>query len=442
MHEFISVLLSCFFCSQAINLFSRRHDEGAHGLLIGRQWYFYYNGSKYLFPDKYTIFAYGYNVYFSFGTTEYSVLKGPEINSAFNAAPRGEDVSTMWDNHANQALLTNISLVKDSYLIFDHYNTALLYRSFTNDWLISFHDKIVVVGPNSCPSMSANLQKFSNCFLQLEKNLTGLPTLQVQVVDPRLLGTRNNRYYVVSNRYRKDGRIIVIFAELYTDTSQSNTTSRIYMEDIVYVENFKHDEKNWTPFEWGNEIYFLSSIWPFTVVKVSVDAKKTWVGNGNIISTLDLDFVSCFRWPWSIGRHLVLRGGTQALMLSNTTYISIFHTFNNMTSLDNGALKTYVMGAFTFEAGPSNSSKEVQFRLTGISKDPISHNSWYEGPWMYQPNAYGMMDYVVFPMSVILENDNLYVIHGRNDKNTWITRLSLDEVLNSLVRVTSDGMCA
>jgi hypothetical protein len=129
-------------------------------------------------------------------------------------------------------------------------------------------------------------------------------------------------------------------------------------------------------------------------------------------------------------------------MLSNNTYISIFHTFNNMTSLDNGALKTYVMGAFTFEAGPSNSSNEVQFRPTGISKEPISHNSWYEGPWMYQPNAYGMMDYVVFPMSVILENDNLYVIHGRNDKNTWITRLSLDEVLNSLVRVTSDGMCA
>ena len=60
---------------------------------------------------------------------------------------------------------------------------------------------------------------------------------------------------------------------------------------------------------------------------------------------------------------------------------------------------------------------------------------------MYQPNAYGMMDYVVFPMSVILENDHLYVIHGRNDKNTWITRLNLNEVLNSLIRVTPEGLC-
>jgi hypothetical protein len=238
-----------FWCSSgAINLFEKRNDPTTHGLLIGRQWYFFYNGTKHLFPDKYTIFAYGFNVYFSFGNTEYSILRGPEINSVLNAAPRGEDVSTMWDNHANQALLTNNSLVKESFLIFDHYNTALLYRSCTNDWLISFHDRIVVVGPNSCPPMSANLQNFSNCFWKLEKNLTGLPSMQVQVVDPRLFGTRQKRYYVVSNRYRKDGRIIVIFAELFTDTSHSNSTSRIYMEDVVYVENSKHDKKNWTPF--------------------------------------------------------------------------------------------------------------------------------------------------------------------------------------------------
>ena len=115
---FFMLLVSNLRNIHGVNLFSRRHDPGGHGFLIGRQWYFYYNGTKHLFPDKYTIFAYGYNVYFGLGATEFSFLKSPELNSVFTGAPRGEDLSTMWDNHANQALLTNGSLVKESYQIF------------------------------------------------------------------------------------------------------------------------------------------------------------------------------------------------------------------------------------------------------------------------------------------------------------------------------------
>ena len=119
-----------------------------------------------------------------------------------------------------------------------------------------------------------------------------------------------------------------------------------------------------------------------------------------------MDDKSCYRFPWSISRgegRLVLRGGTQAIPLYNNTYLSIFHGMANFSSHDGGALKTYTMGAFLFEveAQPGKPEAErIHVRLTGLSKEPIAHKSWYEGPWVWQPNAYGMFDYVVFPVSL------------------------------------------
>jgi predicted GH43/DUF377 family glycosyl hydrolase len=166
-------------------------------------------------------------------------------------------------------------------------------------------------------------------------------------------------------------------------------------------------------------MYYINSIWPFQVVNITVDEKRPWIGQANMITNIAFHNI---KNHWEYGH---IRGGTPALRIYNDTYLSFFHS-----STTQNHLQTYVFGAFTFTAISKHS-----FILNGISRSPILTRSFYEGPWKEQMGAAAFIDYVVFPMSYFIENGFIFLMVGRQDKEGCLLKLQLSEVIASLVEI-------
>ena len=300
---YLVVLLLVYFGKPyAINL--EAHKWEGKCVRDGRYQFFLVNGTKYMFPDRYTAFSYACNAYLGFGQTEYSALRPPELGGPdFDSATSGGTLDSAWVNRANPAVMaslarSNSSLVKESLHLFDHRNTGLLFRQPFNEWIIALHDKVILAkglsemqgGSNDSSSAALwtrDLGALVRHLGSIERNLTSpnvLSMVPLQAIDPRLIGTRQNRCFVISNRNTKRDSIIPTITELFT--LRQNAAARLYTEDIVFVENFPHDEKNWTPFEFQGELFFLSSVWPLRVVSVKTTPPQTWVGVGSVLNAV------------------------------------------------------------------------------------------------------------------------------------------------------------
>ena len=187
-----------------------------------------------------------------------------------------------------------------------------------------------------------------------------------------------------------------------------------------------HDQKNWTPFEFQDIMYYVNSIWPFQVINVTINARKGWVGTGKMITNIAFHNV---RNHWNFGH---IRGGTPALPIGNNSYLAFFHS--SQTKLH---LQTYCFGAFTFTANVSNDGKP-NFRLSGLSKEPIVNRSMYTGNWKEQMGAFAFIDYVVFPMSFFIEDGFIFLLYGWQDKDGILAKLKVDDVLKGLVAIVQD----
>ena len=154
-------------------------------------------------------------------------------------------------------------------------------------------------------------------------------------------------------------------------------------------------------------------------------------------------------WPYG-----EIRGGTTAYLLPRRTPTGLHHSHNSSSSNNNNSnvflsffhssldpysplcsgslLKTYSMGAYTFEATPP-------FRILSISRRPIVHPNMYSGPWTDLPVAYYHIDYVVFPTTFIYSPDrsHLYLIYGTQDMNAMVAKLNLHSLIGSLDLVKS-----
>jgi hypothetical protein len=94
-----------------------------------------------------------------------------------------------------------------------------------------------------------------------------------------------------------------------------------------------------------------------------------------------------------------------------------------------------------FERGAPEANSNASFRLTGLSKLPIVHDDWYSGPWLDAPMLASVVDYVVYPTSILIEGDNVFVTVGIQDIETWLVRLSLREILDGMITIAMNGEC-
>ena len=433
----------------SINLVAFRDDGSFVNLKNSKhKSFFVYNQTKYTWPDKYTVFSYGFNAYHKFSESPFGAqLRYPIVlnSSELMLLKDGGTLTSLWNNHRNDIVLSTKSaksnLVKETIKFNDCINCGILYRNDQKDWIIGDHEKIISIKSFNKTSLRDNL--FSTIDFLPEyysnKSLFSSNVIEMNMGDPRFLLLSNGKLFVVFSRHNQHKRLIVIHAEIFTKNISDLSVQHIYINDTIFTTFGNVDQKNWTPFEFNRQLYFIVSIWPFHVAEIiSVDG-KSWIGNPSTISFQQLDMDSCLKWQWS-KYEVMIRGGTQAIQLSNNTYFGIFHSSNNVSNVDYGVLQTYFMGAYTFVV--NNASNKPLATLTGISEEPIAHESWYNDTWNYQPHAYGMFDYIVFPTSLILEDDDLFIFFGKQDKETWICRLKLSEILSTLMLVNKGGACS
>ena len=448
----------------------KQHDQGKF-IIINNAGYFQIFNLTHRFPDKYTIMAYNCNPYYRMQSEYSGVLRNPE---PFDQAvvQFGEDIDSLWDNHPNNHILNlqqkyqkYVPTIIESFKLFNVVNVAVMYRPEFNDWLLAHQYGILCVGgssnSNSIPgnktSMSANLTLATSWLSDsiLDTSLMAIShplRISQSIPDPRIIRISNGRYYLVSNNHIDRGaHISPFYLELYSSSSDAadnvqitkGVANKIYEEDIVFIEVNHVDHKNWTPFEYKKEIYFLSMVWPFQVVSVSIHPKKPWIGTMVTHVHQDIDDSCMPLYNWSPYHHR-LRGGSQAIQLSENRYFSIFHASGNVTFDDYGVLKTYTMGAYTFEMSiDEDNDNKISSRLLSLSVIPFIHETWYNVTWKYKPQAFGLFDYIVFPLTIMLEDeDNLFVIYGKQDEETWISRFSLKNILSTMIDVNEDGTCS
>ena len=86
------------------------------------------------------------------------------------------------------------------------------------------------------------------------------------------------------------------------------------------------------------------------------------------------------------------------------------------------------MGAYLYEVEPP-------FAITHISHEPIIPRIFYDehtDGWSFRA-----IDYIVFPMNIVVDGDNLLVSVGRNDRSGWVVRLDIKGLVRSLLPVNS-----
>ena len=168
-------------------------------------------------------------------------------------------------------------------------------------------------------------------------------------------------------------------------------------------------EKNWSPFVYEGEPYFVYSINPHQILKYPSMLPMN-LGSESMLSDLD--------WPSNIWG--VLRGGTPAQLVDGE-YLAFFHSAFG----DRKGIGWYVMGAYTFEATPP-------FRITSISPYPILFKDIYNSPLQNTANP---RIRCLYPAGFVCDQGLIHVSCGENDSAVKIITMDKKALLNSLKRV-------
>lgn len=293
------------------------------------------------------------------------------------------------------------------------------------------------------------------------------------VADDRM-SVQNRIYYNGRYSSMEDGRVIavnnhtvaVVYSGKFAKFEQNFKGERydlqilvygIYNSDLGYVEFGKHehtqaqwlkypgDQKNWVPFVHNSRIYLYQSINPVHIVKVSKhsnDSSGTSSSTDsstaiaasitsaegdspNMIATVKT-FVKedvPLSLPWNgteYGQHI--KGGTPAIMVRGVL-LSFFHTQLSFVK----QWRTYFMGAITY-------CPHHPFQIHTMSPVPIVMKSLYDGPW-----ANKFCNYVIFPMGIVLDDDNRHVwlSLGYQDRHGYTVKMSIDGLFESMDLVSN-----
>lgn len=291
-------------------------------------------------------------------------------------------------------------------------------------------------------------------YLGIGPELTKINTLSGE--DYRIYTINDDKVLISYTFYPQKRFAQMRHAELIIN-NKTNTIDIINDEFLVPFNSTEKflavHEKNWCPFQYKDKILFLKHIDPMITISVT-DSRDIHEYEGyfsyrplsrhyqffSLANKVDL--------KWDYGE---IHGGTTARRINSDSYLAFFHSKDK---LPNSSLITYFFGAFLFDASPP-------FRIKAFSRAPIVKREFYEGKWSHWLNY---VDYIVFPMSYIILNDNfdynncevecqknitllisigtqgkyilLYIIMKNNniilDIDGWIAKMNLKKLLDTL----------
>ena len=234
--------------------------------------------------------------------------------------------------------------------------------------------------------------KETNVLLELHSDLRGF-TKGYHVEDPRLFIFNDELYLSYTDGYQ------MAQAKINPETLQSTESFYIDKPDP------KRTEKNWTFFEYENELYSLYDPSKMEVFKMK---GKSW----EVFSRCEFDS------PWTWGQ---IRGGTSPVRVGDN-YLTFFHSAVPVVTKGIQG-RQYFMGAMLFEGKPP-------FRPIGISRNPIIAG---ENITEAIPRLSNKI-FVVFPGGVIRRESSWVVSFGYNDLQCRFIDISDDYLKNSFVK--------
>lgn len=162
------------------------------------------------------------------------------------------------------------------------------------------------------------------------------------------------------------------------------------------------DQKNWSPFEYEGELYFVYYVNPHIILKANMETGECEeLKRGDEVGV-----------KWAYGS---ARGGTQTLRLGNK-YIAAFHSSRAFQYLNGVRDTAYFMGFYTFQAHPP-------FMVVAHNEHPIDSSLFYDAE---NPRK------IVFPTGLHVSGDRVIVLSGKNDDAMIVNEFALDDVLDSM----------
>lgn len=224
--------------------------------------------------------------------------------------------------------------------------------------------------------------------------------------DPRLVVVGNDLYLVFGDGFKMGYTRLSI-----SDVGQITVDHDIYPKPPVINTNSNHDlrEKNWSPFDYHGELWFLYSYRPLIFCK----------GAGHDI--IRHDYVDMYeKWEEKYG---YMKGGTPLMPdpSMNGDYITFFHSTKEFRiNQMNKNQVCYIIGAAVFDKYTLKPKRISRYPITipDIEDNPNRLNKWFQ---------------VLFPAGLARENDNWLVSMGVNDCMNGILRVSKETLEYNLI---------
>lgn len=205
--------------------------------------------------------------------------------------------------------------------------------------------------------------------------------------------------------WRRDADFRLMFFKLdYKNPIRTFDTKPIF----YFKERWK--EKNWSPFLFENEIYFVYMVCPFIVLKL--DKQQTRPVKDS---------------PPQEWAGFEIRNGTRAIPYNENEYIVPCHHVKIFEKAgENGKdIRYYHIGAYTF-------SRKKPFRIMRVTKEPILDINEVEGAtrecwWL------SVKSKILFERGIEIVGDDIFISFGEQDMRSKVLKISRMEMEKLLV---------
>lgn len=216
-------------------------------------------------------------------------------------------------------------------------------------------------------------------------------------LDVRLFNEGKNTYMVYSDIVSSFKRDMFI-----ADVSFNKDALHIdKVRALKYLQSGYRDEKNWSPFVYNNEVYFIYTTHPFVILHWNRDTNEI---------TEAFEHRESFGEQWRLGE---IRGGTPAIYVKDLdAYLTFFHSSlpyrernRSNAKVHSNLLRIYYVGAFIFQAKPP-------FKLLAYTPMPLSSKDFYK--------KRNVNCHVIFPCGLVEEEDRFLISAGINQITTEV----------------------
>lgn len=227
------------------------------------------------------------------------------------------------------------------------------------------------------------------------KEITKLSLRSTFAEDPRLIVYNNQLVVVYNDLVDRSRRMHLAFLTLDNETFEVQKIQALKKEGAE-----KNTEKNWVPFVFEDQLYFVYETQPWTILKYEQD------GTCSVFKSTDILIP---------GETPYLSGGTPAVQIGDE-FVSFYHIRSGVTrSYISWNRYIYLVGAYTFEAKPP-------FDLKKLTVRPLS----YRGAYNLNDNP----KKILYPVGLIEQKDHFELSLGVNDDRTEIVHVDKEKLFS------------